>query len=398
MPNLVSQICLRVPAGSTIASQLNHDLIEHLPVGVYLCDQLGVLVAYNRKAAEIWGQNPRLGDTQIMFCGAHKLLTPEGVHIPHDETPLAQILVSQKAVINFRAIVEREDGSLVPVLANVTPLFDEAGQMIGFMNAVQDLRFHERQNEERATLKDALYQAQKMETIGQLTSGLAHDFNNQLASVVMAFQLMKMELGESGSAKLNSRIHLAEQAINRASSLAENLLRFSRYRPRDLSSVSPNEVVNNMLDLIQTALGSSSSINTCLDPDVWHIKTNIAQLESSLLNIALNARDASQHGISLLITTANIHAEERQPLWSSCKQRASGHVRISIKDNGCGMNQELIDKIFTPFFTTKESGKGTGLGLAMVKGFVSDMNGKLEVESVVGQGTTMHLYFPKDEL
>jgi PAS domain S-box-containing protein len=392
-----SSIKLHIPAGSSIANQLNHDLIEHLPVGVYLCDEQGVLVAYNRKAAEIWGENPVLGDDQAKFCGAHKLLTPEGVYVPHDQTPLAQILITQKPITNFRAIVERQDGSRVPVLANIIPLHDETGLMVGFMNAVQDQRFQERLEEEKSSLKDALQQSQKMETIGQLTSGLAHDFNNQLSSVVMAFNLMKNEINQEGSEKLKHRFQVAEAAISRATSLVDDLLRFSRHRPRAMCWASPNDLVEAMLDLIQTAIGSSSVINTDLERDVWLIKTNVAQFESSLLNIVLNARDASTACLRLNIATANIAPEDAQPIWKSAAQRASGHVRISISDNGSGMSEEVIQKIFTPFFTTKEPGKGTGLGLAMVKGFVSDMNGRIEVESVEGEGTTIHLYLPCQE-
>lgn len=397
MPSSVSKISLRIPPGSSIANQLNHDLIEHLPVGVYLCDQNGVLVAYNRKAAEIWGDAPNLGETQYKFCGAHKLLTPEGVHVPHELTPLAQVLVTQQGVVNFKAIVERKDGSRVPIIANITPLFDDEGGMVGFMNAVQDQRFQERQAFEKATLEDSLFQAQKMETIGQLTSGLAHDFNNQLSSVVMAVQLMKKEMNEIGSPKLRQRLEVAEQAISRATGLAEDLLRFSRHRPRELSWVSPNDVIVGMRGLIQTAIGSSSHIQMNLTVDACRIKTNISQFESSLLNIALNARDAASVGIKLIISTKNVVLKMPQPILGQAGTDTPAHyVQVSVRDNGCGMTPDIIDKIFTPFFTTKEVGKGTGLGLAMVRGFISDMDGKLEVESVVGQGTTMHLYFPCD--
>lgn len=396
MPSSLRPIRLRLPPGSSLASQLNSDLIEHLPVGVYLCDQFGVLVAYNRKAAEIWGEEPELGDTQLKFCGAHKLLTPTGVHVPHEETPLATVLVAQKAVVNFSTIVERRDGTRVPVLANIVPLFDDSGVMIGFMNAVQDQRFQESQAQERARLEEALVQSQKMETIGQLTSGLAHDFNNQLSSVVLAVQLMKQEIEDSGSEKLLHRLRLAEKAIERATSLADNLLRFSRHRPREMNLVSPNEVVQSMHDLLRAALGGASKFTLMLASDIGYIRTNVAQLESSLLNLALNARDASVSGTNLIISTENVWLDAHDQPWGS-SENSGGYIRISMSDNGCGMSQDTIDKIFTPFFTTKEAGKGTGLGLAMVKGFVSDMGGKLEVESTVGQGTTMHLYFPRAE-
>ena len=393
MPSSVSSISLRIPAGSSIVNQLNHDLIEYLPVGIYLCDELGTLVAYNRKAAEIWGEAPNLGDSQIKFCGAHKLLTPEGVHVPHHLTPLAEILVTQTPVVNFKTIVERRDGSRVPVIANITPLFDESGCMVGFMNAVQDQRFQESQAKEKAALEDALLQAQKMETIGQLTSGLAHDFNNQLGSVVMAVQLMKQEIKDSGSAKLQHRLELAEQAISRATALADDLLQFSRHRPRELVEVSANDIIQHLHELIQTAIGRSSQVTLRLAPDIWKIKTNITQLESSLLNMALNARDASDSGITLTISTENVTLPDAASDSEVKPGEESKFVKISIEDNGRGMSEDVMRKIFTPFYTTKEPGKGTGLGLAMVKGFVSDMDGKIEVQSVVGQGTAMHLFF-----
>ena len=395
MPDSVTKINLRIPAGSSLASQLNHDLIEYLPVGIYLCDQFGVLVAYNRKAAEIWGEAPHPGDSQIKFCGAHRLLTPEGEHVPHHLTPLAQVLVTQVPVVNFRTIVERRDGSRVPVLANITPLFDEGGSMVGFMNAVQDQRFQEAQAQEKARLEDALFQAQKMETIGQLTSGLAHDFNNQLGSVVMAVQFMKAEINQSGSAKLQHRLELAEQAISRTTALADDLLQFSRHRPRAMSRVSPNEVIDRLHELIQTAIGRSSRLSTRLAPEIWEITTNVTQLESSLLNIALNARDAGQLAINLTISTQNTVLLESDTLTGEPSAIQRNFVKISISDDAGGMASDVIEKIFTPFFTTKEHGKGTGLGLAMVKGFMSDMDGKIEVESVMGQGTTMHLFFPR---
>lgn len=387
-------ISLRLPAGTSLANKLSHELIEHLPVGVYLCNSVGVVVAYNQKAAEIWGEAPRLGDNQVKFCGAHKLLTPEGVHIPHELTPLADVLVTKKAITNFRTIVERRDGTRVPVLANIVPLFDENGTMLGFMNSVQDLRQQVAQELNQQHLESALFQSQKMEVVGQITSGLAHDFNNQLASMSMALSLMEKDVETAGSSRLSKYYDLCKEAVDRATSLADNLLRFSRKRAKKLERIDPNQVLLGMTSLIRTAVGSKVVLNLSLAPDARFLKANKQQLESAILNLTINARDAMPDGGTLTLSTHDANLDRNNFAHHNSNFQPGSYVVISVLDDGCGMTPEVLEKVFAPFFTTKEDGHGTGLGLSMVRGFVNEMNGQLTVESEPGQGSCFRLHFP----
>lgn len=386
-------ISLLLPAGASLAGKLSHELIEHLPVGVYLCDAAGVVVAYNHKAADIWGEAPNLGESQIKYCGAHKLLTPDGVHIPHEQTPLAEILVTQKAITNFRTIVERRDGSRVPVLANIVPLFDNTGTMAGFMNSVQDLRQQVEEQTTKQHLEDALFQSQKMDVVGQITSGLAHDFNNQLASLSMAFGLLEKEVATFDSERAARFLDVCQQSIKRASSLAEDLLNFSRNRPKRLDRVDPNEAVQAVAPLIRSALGVKVSLDLALTPDTCFFEANKQELESALLNLAINARDAMIKGGTLTIATQNVELDNSN-IEHDASFEPGKYVLLSVRDTGQGMDADTLLRIFTPFFTTKEPGKGTGLGLAMVRGFVTDVNGQITVESELGKGTYFGLYFP----
>lgn len=394
MPENALSISLLLPPGTSLASKLSHELIEHLPVGVYLCNAQGTVVAYNHKAADIWGESPNLGESQIKFCGAHKLLTPEGVHIPHHQTPLAEILVTQKAVTNFRTIVERRDGSRVPVLANIVPLFDSDGTMLGFMNSVQDLRQQVAQELNQQHLENALFQSLKMEVVGQITSGLAHDFNNQLASMSMGLSLMEREVEAANSEKLRRYFDLCKEAVERATSLADNLLRFSRKRAKKLERLDPNQLVLGMTSLIRTAVGARIVVNLDLAPDTRFLKANKQQLESAILNLAINARDAMPDGGTLDLSTHDANLDRHNFPGHNANFQPGSYVVISVIDSGCGMTPEVLEKVFAPFFTTKEDGKGTGLGLAMVRGFVNEMNGQLTIESEPGQGTCVRLYFP----
>jgi signal transduction histidine kinase len=372
---------------------MNLSLIEHLAVGVYLCDSEGKVVAFNSKAAEIWGEAPRLETHQKKFCGAHKLLTPDGVHVPHDETPLAQVLVDGKGIVDMPVIVERQDGSRVPVLANVVPLFDEDGRMLGFVNSVQDMSQKIQLDLERGDLEDALRQARKMEIVGQLTSGLAHDFNNHLAALTAVLGLMRREVEAATSEKLQTRYGIAVDALERATGLAQDLMAFARNRPRIRSVIKLDASLNRVRRLMSSYVGANINQTFKVPQDLWTFEANSEQFESVILNLVLNAKDAMPHGGEIVISGANLVLTE----WfgRGASSFAPGeYVRISFSDDGQGIPPSVVDRIFTPFFTTKDA-TGTGLGLAMVNGFVVELNGQIEVRSVLGEGTTFDLYLPR---
>lgn len=388
-------IYLSLPKDTSLAAQLNHALIENLPVGVYLCDEQGIVIAYNRKASEIWGREPVLGDSQEKYCGSMRILNMQGVHIPHDLTPLATIYQTREPTADMHVLIERPDGSRVPVSATVIPLFNEANVMIGFVNSVTDLSQALAQEAERLVLSDTLFQSQKMEVVGQLTSGLAHDFNNQLASVQAALSLMEKEIQAGDNERLRAYHSLGVEAAKRAGALAANLMNFSRKRAVDLCQIKPAIVLKEIGNLIVSSLGHHITLSAEVATDAWPFEANLQHLESAILNLVLNARDAMPAGGTLTIRATNVTLDALSAASMSANFESGEYLCLLIADTGMGMPPEVQEKIFVPFYTTKEAGKGTGLGLAMVLGFVTDMNGEIVVHSIPGKGTRFELYFPR---
>ena len=247
---------------------------------------------------------------------------------------------------------------------------------------------------ERRELAEAnLRQAQKMEAVGQLTGGVAHDFNNLLTII----------LGNIGIAKRGVVEARAERALNnarigaeRAAQLTQRLLAFSRQQPLDPKTVDANKLIVGMSDLLNRSLGENIALETIGGAGLWKIECDVSELESALLNLALNARDAMPAGGKLTIETSNAYLDDEY-----CRHHSEltpgQYVLIEVSDDGAGMSAETIERAFDPFFTTKETGKGTGLGLSQVYGFVKQSRGHVRIYSEPGEGTTIKLYFPRHD-
>lgn len=385
---------LRLPADAPLVRKLGHELIEFLPVGVYLCNAAGNLVTYNPKAAEIWGESPDLSKGPVMYSGAYRLRNEDGVHIPHDQSPLAAVLLTQKAVTNLRLVVERRDGSQIPILANIVPLFGNDGAMLGFMNSVQDLRQHAAQAQAQDNLQSALFQAQKMELAGKVDSSVGKDFTNQLTSLSMSLSLMEKEILSGGSEQLRAYYTLCKEATDRITVMAEELLLVARTRRRKLQRVDPNQILLGMSALIGNEVGEQIAVDLKLASDTSFLKANRQHLESAILNLVVNAREAMPQGGVLTLSTANAHLDRSNFPQHNANFRPGRYVVIDIADNGTGIAPHVLEHIFTPFYTTKAADKSPGLGLTMVKGLVTDMNGQMVVESRLNEGTSVKLYFP----
>src|SRR6266571_1074147 len=245
---------------------------------------------------------------------------------------------------------------------------------------------------ERAAVEAQLYQAQKMEAVGLLTSGIAHDFNNLLMIVSGNITLLEADL-DTTDARRQRFIAAALSGCERASDLTKRLLSFVRREPVDPQPVDINAVITRMSDLAWHSLGDQIATTCRLPPEVWPGFVDPNQLETALLNLALNARDAMAGGGRLTIETANCPVEEAVETHPGIGP--GDYVTIFIGDTGSGMSQEVRDKAFDPFFTTKEAGKGTGLGLSQVNGFVTRFGGRCIIESQPGRGTTVKLYLPR---
>lgn len=377
-------------------ARYSQDLIEHLPVGVYICNQEAVVVAYNLKAAEIWGETPVRGDPEVKFCGAHRLYTGDGVYLPHDQTPMVQVLATGVPALNVDVIVERRDGSRRNVVANVTPLFNEQGTQIGFVNCVQDVTAHRQREEERIQMMNDRFQAQKMEIVGQLTTGIAHDFNNMLTAVTGSASLAEHYLTNDKPDHAKKHLANALRASQTAGAMTARLMAFSRRHKLGSEVINVNPLITSLIELGRGSLGSKVTYETDLASNLWLTKVDPHQLESALFNLMVNARDAMPTGGTISIRTCNVDVSEELAAKGSLLVAGQSCVRVQVSDTGTGMPAALMERIFEPFFTTKEEGKGTGLGLAMAYGYMIQAGGCLTVESEEGHGTTFSLFLPKD--
>ncbi len=244
-----------------------------------------------------------------------------------------------------------------------------------------------------ADLHDRLRQSQKMEAVGQLTGGIAHDFNNLLAGIIGSLELMQVRAAQGRLGDLDRYLGTAMTSANRAASLIQRLLAFSRQQTLDPKSVNVNRLAASMADLIRRTIGPAIQLETVVSDGLWTTLCDANQLESALLNLAINARDAMPEGGRLTIEAANVRLDD------ACASRhevAPGqYVVLSVTDTGTGMTPDVVARVFDPFFTTKPIGQGTGLGLSMVYGFAKQSNGYTGVYSEPGLGTTVRVYLPR---
>lgn len=245
---------------------------------------------------------------------------------------------------------------------------------------------------ERTRAEEQLRQAQKMEAIGQLTGGIAHDFNNMLAVVIGALNLMQRRL-ERGETNVKTYVDSAIEGARRASSLTQRLLAFSRQQPLEPTPVDANKLVNAMTELLSRTLGDHIQVETVLTPGLWRCFVDPLQLESAVLNLAVNARDAMPDGGRLTIETGNASVDST--IAQSYEVPEGQYVLIAVTDSGTGMSAEVMARAFDPFFTTKAVGKGSGLGLSQVFGFVRQSGGHVKLYSEIAVGTTVKLYLPR---
>jgi signal transduction histidine kinase len=250
---------------------------------------------------------------------------------------------------------------------------------------------------QRERVEEALRQAQKMEAIGQLTGGVAHDFNNLLQVIKGNLEMMLRRHGRAGAEPELVRMgESALRASDRAAMLTQRLLAFARRQPLAPTPIDANQLVAGMSDLLGRTLGEAVNLQTVGASGLWQTLADANQLESALLNLAVNARDAMPHGGTLTIETANAHLDEAYAQMQQPEDlRAGQYVMVAVTDTGHGMAPEVLRKVFEPFFTTKEIGQGTGLGLSQVYGFVRQSGGHVKIYSEPGQGTTVRLYLPR---
>jgi PAS domain S-box-containing protein len=246
--------------------------------------------------------------------------------------------------------------------------------------------------EERRQAEAKLAQAQKMETVGKLTGGVAHDFNNLLQVVSGNLQLLSKDV--AGNERAEAKIANAMAGVARGSKLASQLLAFGRRQALEPKVVNISRFVRDMDDMIRRAIGEAIEVETVFGGGLWNTFIDPTQIENALLNLAINARDAMEGRGKLTIELSNAHLDDTYAR-NHDEVIPGQYVMMAVTDTGCGMRPEIVDKVFEPFFSTKAEGKGSGLGLSMVYGFVKQSGGHVKIYSEVGHGTTIKLYLPR---
>lgn len=265
-------------------------------------------------------------------------------------------------------------------------------QAVQSVNSTLEQRVIER-TRELTEAHEALRQAQKMEAVGQLTGGIAHDFNNLLMGIGGSLDLIERGLSRLQIEDLDRYIKGAQSSTRRAAALTQRLLAFSRRQTLDPKPTDVNKLIKGVEDLIRRTVGPSIEVEVVDQNDLWCALIDAPQLESTLLNLAINARDAMPQGGRITIATANKVIDDRRARELELTQ--GEHLSICVTDTGTGIPKDIVERIFDPFFTTKPIGEGTGLGLSMVHGFVRQSGGQVRVNSQVGEGTTICLYLPR---
>jgi PAS domain S-box-containing protein len=282
----------------------------------------------------------------------------------------------------------RKDGTEFWAGVVVDAIHNEAGKLIGFAKITRDLT-------EKRFVDEQLRQSQKMEAVGHLTGGIAHDFNNLLTIIAGNMDIAARALeNEEGIGRAQKAIGNAMKGAERASALTQRLLAFARRQPLSPKPLDLDKVVAGMSELLNRSLGEMVKLEIVTSPGLWPVEADPNQMENALLNLAVNARDAMPDGGTLTIETANAHLDTAYSV-AHTEVPAGNYVVVAVSDTGVGMPREHLARVFEPFFTTKEIGRGTGLGLSQVYGFVKQSGGHVNLYSEEGRGTTVKMYLPR---
>jgi PAS domain S-box-containing protein len=367
----------RVEQEAAEQSRLLEATFQKMVQGIAVYDADHMLVAFNPQYAEIMGLPPDYLYTGMYRGDIFRYRVQQGHFDDADvEATVAERLTSAKQPESS----ERTLPNGRSYSYELTPTADS-----GYIITLTDVT-------ERREAEKQLQQALKMEAVGQLTGGIAHDFNNLLAVSLGNVELAEETVEEGGDVR--PFLETIKRASERGASLTNQLLAFSRKQTLFPQVIDAGELVGGMAGLLRSALGETIEINVASDDDIWPCEVDPSLLESAVLNLALNARDAMSEGGTLTLQATNVSLDDDYAA-AQAEVEPGAYVMVAVTDTGTGMPQDVIDHAFDPFFTTKEVGRGSGLGLSMVYGFVKQSGGQVTVYSEEGKGTTIKLYLPR---
>jgi PAS domain S-box-containing protein len=373
-------------------TRLLEQVLDNLPIGVWVLDQDGRIMFGNPAGRAIWGGPRYLGlEEGEAYRG---WWADSGEPVAPEEWAATRAVLKGETTLNAAVDIETFGGARKTILNSAVPLRSLGGEIIGAILVHQDITDQRAAEAALRTSEVQLRHAQKMEAVGQLAGGIAHDFNNLLTGILSYSELMLQELRDGDP--LRGDLEQIRHAGQRAAGLTRQLLAFSRRQVLQPRVLSLNATVTEMEAMLRRLLGADVAFETELDPGLWYVMADPGQLEQTLVNLVVNAGDAMPNGGSLTITTANRQLEATDDARGN-GVRPGGYVTLAVRDTGIGMDVPTQARIFDPFFTTKEAGKGTGLGLSTVYGIVEQSGGHIAVVSAPGQGATFTIFLPRHE-
>jgi len=389
----------KVARDITERQQAHNDLIESerryrrlveavVDYAIFQLDSSGHVATWNPGAERIKGYQPE----EIIGRHFSTFYTPEDLEKEVPKAALAE--AAEKGRFEAEGWRMRKNGTRFWASVVIDRITDESGAVIGFAKVTRDLTERKQAHDELQRVQEQLAASQKLEAIGQLSGGIAHDFNNLLMIVLGNLENAERSSRNNGGPNLNRALANAKRGAQRAAALTSRLLAFSRRQALDPKPINLNSFLGGLQEFLQRTLGERIEVQTVGGAGLWQIEADLNHLESTIVNLAINARDAMPDGGKLTIEATNVSADEDYSRINP-ELIVGQYVLICVSDTGSGMTPEVLNHAFEPFFTTKEPGQGTGLGLSQVYGFVKQSGGHVKIYSEVGEGTSIKIYFPR---